>query len=644
MARQLTFANSDPVTGGRPTVDGFTGLHDLLEDGVIIAEGDEPGYDLGGRVTFDGGGGLSPAVIQCVRDVTQDFLYLSFLVRQDQSFDNNDLVVVCLRPDIGGTHDASTLRFDIFPVWTSETSGADIADTTNPLLPAGTPDPTLQVPPATPPATPIPSSHWHVRMGPTSSTSPATNAPFPPRRVSFYRGKTGGPPFWENPTAILPRGTEVKVASWSPDVPSGAAPDRCWSIELKIPRTLAVGGTPSSVTLNPQFGVYVNMVRVSVGGTSPPIGFQANTQYIWPDPSATISGTLGVNTNIDPTKYGEGYIPALDTPQGAHLAAGVKFRYDSLGVPLVGARLSTAPSNSPPGEVIDRTKDNVLVAQVENTGTRPAEDAPNVKADFHFANWGLGPSSPQPTNAFPAWAPASGASVPTAAQNINHGQQVELTANWLQANIPSQFAPPHDHQCVFVMLDSTSGVNFVQDSVRRNMNFIPLSEQRRPAEISGKGYPPPASGSHHRFALVVNARRLRQFERPREQPPGEIGVAGSSKGTAVVWQWIVSGFRRLDESLTIDGTTYETWEPAPGAFGYIARHDKPDDVLTYDLSGPGLRKLIDGVYELRVPHDGTVTLDTVVTAAPPKKKPKGCLGWVLAILLAIVAFFRKLFK
>jgi hypothetical protein len=283
----------------------------------------------------------------------------------------------------------------------------------------------------------------------------------------------------------------------------------------------------------------------------------------------------------------------------------------------------------------------VLVAQVENTGLTAADDAPNVTADFHFANWGLGPGSIPGVDAFPDWAPASGAApMPTTAQNINHGAQVELTTNWLAANVPSDYNPPHQHQCVFVMLDSSSGVDFVEASVRRNMDFVAFSEQERNAEISGVGYPPPASGKHQ-FALVVNSRQLWV----PGAPSGDGQTTHVSAPTLVpVWQWMVSGFRKLDESLTIDGTKYETWHPAPGAFGYIGTHDDPSHELTYQLTGGGLNKIVDGVYELEVPHNGSVTIGTHVVVGPKQSKRTGCIGVLLAILLAILAAIKKPFK
>jgi hypothetical protein len=183
------------------------------------------------------------------------------------------------------------------------------------------------------------------------------------------------------------------------------------------------------------------------------------------------------------------------------------------------------------------------------------------------------------------------------------------------------------------------------------MDFTAFSEQERTAEISGKGYPAPSSGSHHNFALVVHSRQVwvpgRSSDGGGDGPAGALTNVRTEKSFVPTWQWTVSGYRRLDESLTIDGKTYETWHPAPGEFGYVGTHDDPTHELSYELTGGGLKQLADGVFELKVPHNGSVKINTKVAVGPAKPKPTpstGCLGALLAFLAAIVAAVKKLFK
>ena len=82
---------------------------------------------------------------------------------------------------------------------------------------------------------------------------------------------------------------------------------------------------------------------------------------------------------------------------------------------------------------------------------------------------------------------------PSNPQTATSGTPVELIVPWASANIPAEYAT-RKHQCMFVQLTADSGVNFVSSSERRNMDFIPLSEEERPADISGEGYPAPGAG------------------------------------------------------------------------------------------------------------------------------------------------------
>lgn len=602
MAKQLTFADNDPVTGG-PTVDGFAGWTDQLLDGIpfrLWPVSDEPGYSNGGRATFDLGT-LTPAVIQCVKGLGQDFLYMSFLVRFNQNdspvtpgggpFSNDDVIVLALRSAFApAVHDSNTVRFDIYPIWNG--IGADEPGNP-PSVSAGTPDDTLSVDGQTF------TNTWHIRNGHS------------PRHVDFYQGVAGGG--WTPPTNVLPDGVQVKVHSYKPLVPAGNTQIGCWSIEVRLPITIPDGN--GGVRMQTSFGVYANLVRVGIGPTTPFQNFDHQTQYIWPQPGTPLTGTL-TSCPIDPGAYGQGYIPDFDSPPGANTGKGVQFFQWPGGVPGVGAVVAPTSTSVQPDDTIHGSKDNTLVAQVVNTD--PSINAPNVTADFHFANWGLGPAQ------FPLWSEAQGANpMPTAPTTIPAGGALTpLTSDWAAANIPT--ALKGTHQCVWVVLNSNQEVQFIQDSVRRNMNIATLSEHRATAEVSGKGYPPPPSGSNHRFVLVASAFAEPIIPEIVIESPGPhlAELFDAAAPPAVVWHWFTFGFvRRPDEVLVINKRKYEAWLPAPGGFGILAGHDHAEHPLNSDLLGPGVKRLARGVYELPVPHNGSVKIQTVLTAAPPAELP-----------------------
>jgi hypothetical protein len=367
-------------------------------------------------------------------------------------------------------------------------------------------------------------------------------------------------------------------------------------------------------------------------------------QYLFPTASGPLTGILDETLTI--SSYGEGRIPA----EGAIPGLGVRVRGGELGV---GARLTTDAAWSTIGNQISRTADTRFVTQVENTD--PANPATGVTAEIRLANWGL------PTTDFAAWAKAPGAAPnPSNAQNVVNGTDVELTTDWPLAQVPPEYRT-HWHQCMWVQLDSGSSVNFVRSSERRNMDFEHLSEASRDAEISGSGYPSPPSGNDHDFVLITNSRAIQVRGRgdsdgdssPSEEPTLMTHARG--QGTHTVFLWIVHGFRRTDDYLTIGDNKYEVVDPSPDAFGLIATHDgEPGDVLTSALDGGDIES--DGpVSHLRVPDGGSVTIQTSLKAAPAEKAKeddggggpddtKGCLPAILAVLAAIVAAIRRLFK
>ena len=657
----LAFNDFDPVTGG-PTLDGLTAISDA---GVITNEV-ERGYVQGGRLSYGGGSGLPPVVVDAIH-VGGGVLQLGLFCRFDLSFDDGDTIIVAVKPTPTSA-DNTARRIDIHPVFLD--IGADSRLPNGD--PAGDPD---DSPPGVPPG-----AVYHIRTNKTAA------------RLEHWRG-TGGTPRWttDNPGGgtYEPPGIDARGRSWTPPVPtlttsdgaqtlpigtfnvlntagfptaglfqvggsivrytgktatsftgctggSGAVPagtavsipETAWSVELRLPLFIAESGEgePPGISLNPDgFGLFVDVIRAGVTVASGPPGpggvFAA--QYLFPTAAAPLTGTVGENLNI-PT-FGTGLVPPLQSPAGANTGVGVRILNGELGI---GARLATAGPFTPPGSTIDRNNDNHLVTQVENTD--PTNAANNVTSEVRIANWGLPPAT------FAGWQKPPGAAPnPSTPANVSAaGGQAELIVPWASANIPAEYAT-RPHQCIFVQLTADSGVNFVSSSERRNMDFVPLSEQERPADISGTGYPAPSGGDHD-FLLVVNTRLVALTGGGGDDDDGpDIGLraAVGARRTTPIFMWIVHGYRITGDVLTIRGRKYEVLDPGPGQFGYFSEHDDPAHALTSEFAGAGIRR--DGnVYRLRVPHDGTVTIQTRVEASEPKPPPKheGCLAAIIRLI------------
>ncbi|KRA60344.1 hypothetical protein ASD79_08910 [Caulobacter sp. Root655] len=598
----LCFANADGVTGN-PTIDGFF----FTDAGVLTTEA-EPGYVGGSRMTF-GGAGFPPVVFQGVRDTGTGTLVFAFLCRLDRTFDPRDVVVLALRP-AAGAGDQARRRIDIFPSFLDV--GADDPG------PAGDPD---DIPPGVPMG-----ADYHVRGNHV------------PQAINFYRADNSAAP-WTAYSPVTPGAYEVKVRTWLPPVAMGSPDESAWSIEIRVPVSTATGGA-DWINLSPAgFGLYFSVVRIGQDVAAGPdvVDDYYATQFRFPVvPGNALTGFLDTTLQINPSWYGTGLIPALQVPAESNLGLGVRFVDGALGVgcrkPSTGATLS---------HEISGTENNHLVAILQNTGT---SDANNVTAEVRLANWGLGSPGFTDWARPPGLAPNPSASITVPAG----GGAVETHSDWLAGTIPAAYAA-HKHQCIWVQLSSSSAVNFAQSSVRRNMDFINLSEVERPAEVSGVGYPPPKDGGKtHDFLLFTHVRKIRvrdlmgkgavlgdemlafaagALQQPGPLPVPNLEMASIAVGDQREWRdtvlylWITEGYRRTGQTLTIGKITAEVLDEGPGAFGYVARHEGIDDPFSWSFEGPGLTRRRPGVHGLKVPHDGVTTLNVKLKA--DKDGPRG---------------------
>jgi hypothetical protein len=622
----LCFGNHDPVTGA-PVINGLVD-YDFLP--FLAADPFESGYVSGSKLTFEGGG-LPRVIFQGVRVPAGDKIVMGFMARFDSQFDADDLIIIALRSTFAG---GAERLIQILPNLAGVGAEPGVGDGPNQIK-------RNVVPPAT--------------------------------RVDYWSRASDASP-WA-PMASDPVGVEVKLRSWLPARPGGAPPEVAWSVEVSWPRVGADG-----FTLNDDFGLYFNVVRIlpnaSALAVESPFPTTAGTPSDSPGPSFVVP------------QWGHGLIPAIQVPAGSNTGVGVRFKNGSLGV---GRRVlgSGSPTLTTTIEGPAGPADNEIVAFIENTANVAAN---NIKAEFRFANWGL------PAADFPAWDLAAGAAPnPTAAANLTAAASPatptsnELIAEWPRADVPVEYQT-HGHQCIWVQLDAAAGVNFTQSSVRRNMDFDHFSDIERDAEVSGSGYPEPEDGSgEHDFVLQTFCRKIIVSEiiaggevdddtgalvggalQQGDQEPepnttlNRRAAAGSQFKDTVVFVWMTQGYRRSGKFMRIRGTDYEVLDHRPGEFGIVARHEGLTDPFHFALSAPGMVRYAPGIYGLKVPHKGKVTIGVKLGASPggregdqsdlpkapwPKSgaggDPKGgkgnCLGMLMGIgftLGAIVAAFR----
>jgi hypothetical protein len=227
-----------------------------------------------------------------------------------------------------------------------------------------------------------------------------------------------------------------------------------------------------------------------------------------------------------------------------------------------------------------------------------------------------------------------------------------------------------------VLLDSVQAVDFVQSSIRRNMNFVPMSSHEQTAEISGDGYPEPPEGvDDQEFALIVSqmlqARLITKkpdnvvgdrpggdgqfstgslaskYDARVYQPP--TGLFGNFLGYLLnlisqveiqyEWFWVMDAYRKTEFALKAGEKKYEIYQPA-GSFGYIGEHEGL--VSSWDQSvtaAPGDEDRLQAApnsrngYRMRVPNGGSARL---VTRLEATEFSVPFWMWLLLLLLPIL--------
>jgi hypothetical protein len=425
-----------------------------------------------------------------------------------------------------------------------------------------------------------------------------------------------------------------------------------WSIEVLIPTTTALGGA-IWIDIAGQFSLYINLYRLSYylpAPQQPFASYSAQYRFPLPDPTATGAGQLFLTTigdvmYVGDDWYGKASVPALG---GVNDAVGVCFQNVADPLASVGVRhLSPDVPNQPLDEWVygqHGTLDNTLVAQVKNTD--PSNPAQNVTAEFRFGKWGTPPAG------FGDWDPATahGASLPTTVNLGTAGSATdrnEITSSWLHTDVPVEYEVSDvwpGHHCVWVRLDSTGNVNFVQGGVRDNFNFVQLSEHSADATLSGRGYAPPRSGTDHDFVLLSH---IRSAVLP-EEGEGE----RSADSDRHVYYWMIDVFRRTGLTFTAGKTKAEILDPSPGQFGLVGAHyGDAADIIATQLAGKGVRR-VGNAYEVRVPHGGETTVGVwigagpegkVIPPAPPDDGPPSQSSWWEQLLRWIVELLKRLF-
>jgi hypothetical protein len=254
-----------------------------------------------------------------------------------------------------------------------------------------------------------------------------------PQITRYWKGDPGN---WLTNQA-LPAGTDIKVSR------SGGG-GGSWSIEVQLP--IAAFNIPVAN----YFGLYASAFKVNKFDFT-------YTENRWPEDALLTDNMGGGGTPFSDLENGT---PVPDkwgnVTRGGATCNGVYFGSGDI------------TTDQTPSNAISTNHNTVFSVDVHNSskdGALADIAANNVSAIFKLANFGMG--NP--------WTQITVAGNPTAALNINPADHRIYSTGAYRPGIdfnPATYAPPNDHQCVLVELNSsTPNTTFVNRSAWTNMNF-----------------------------------------------------------------------------------------------------------------------------------------------------------------------------
>ncbi len=444
-----------------------------------------------------------------------------------------------------------------------------------------------------------------------------------------YATRPGGTATWNGQAvpAFLQGGATGQTRVWV----TANGTNNTWGVQLRIPmNTLGLGST---------FGLYTSLLITTPGGV---------VQHHFPRSAPPISEDFGApdfTNGIPPVNtWGEGRIS-----NDPNCDIGVSIAWNQIG------------TNNADPHTINITSPNVFFARPHN-GTAGNIQIGEIKARFRLANWGAMP----PGGAWRDISPAGGVA---STKLISANSDAPVGTIEFPFTVPAAeqaFYTANKHQCILVDLTSSTNLDFANDSVVRNMDFVPASRFERDAEISVAGLgDPPAGQSAHRLWLYIEQLNMpastlttklrgsfnallgwfRSKENPdRPRPDLRARAAqGSDTNEEPTFEQIptyrVHTYVETGKYVTIGGKRLPILSVV-GSYGYFVSHD--GDLTGWSSELKGLEKHAPNIYATSLQRDGMVKVTDTIEAEEPNVFI--ALALLLFLLILLFLLFRLIRK
>jgi Zn-dependent metalloprotease len=606
-------------------------------DGIVDKNPDpdgdpELGWNNAYRLTF--GNGTDPQVaFQCLRsnDVSASNLYMSFEVKNDPAFNDEDLIILNFRPDKNSDEPQNDFRIFIYPVYTG----------------AGAKDPA--------------SADMSIEDNPDEA-----KANRPCRDIRFYQRQLepdGITWNWVQITDILKDDFEFKVYSYNEGDDIGAS--YSWNVEMKMPRSIKRAGDIEWIRLQDEFLFFFDVFRANEDPTN-------GVQYIWPkNLLEEPTGDLESEYTFPAYFWGDASLSSDGNCKGVWIEAS---EVGVLNDPCqrtgftsgdLSTNIKTGQFNAS-GELTSRAINRFMVTlrnnseEVKTAGSRVTLEpvsADDIKVRLRIAHWGasLGSgddwrviSGLQPTDIVDPPFPEKPAGCTSSftfhtttdeqgclpAQDIPEATGTAVPTpgtgrfyyDWILLGDENDgeikyYKDIQRHQCVYVEVSSNSNANILTRSLYRNMNFVEASSYSDTARISTKGCGIPPNGwSNHdiflqtrlktwivpRDSTKTKARWMQGYLYPTEKqsyyrapvsmPNPNVFITKNIASDSYA-EYIVDGYYYTGKFVIINNKRFDLLSPL-GSFGYIAHHGEAVEEWQTNLQG--LDNGNNGLYNIEI--------------------------------------------
>jgi hypothetical protein len=445
-----------------------------------------------------------------------------------------------------------------------------------------------------------------------------------------YATRTGGTSVWNTQAvpAWLQGGATGQTRVW---VTVNGATNNTWVVQLRIPA--------STLGLASAFGFYSSLLITTPGGV---------LQHHFPRSAPPISEEFGAPdfaNGIPPVNtWGEG-----QTGNDPTCNIGVSIAWNQIG------------TNNADPHTINISSPNTFFARPHN-GTTGNIGIGEIKARFRLANWGAMPPGGVWRDISPAGGVASTKLIPA-------NSDAPVGTIEFPFSVPAAeqaFYTANKHQCILVDLTSSTNLDFANDSVVRNMDFVPASRFERDAEISvaGLGDPPSGQAAHRLWVYIEEINMpastlttklrgsfkallgwFRSKENP-DRPPTDVRARLAQTSDTSEDQTLnqmptyrVHTYSETGKFVTIGGKRLPILSVI-GSYGYFVSHD--GELTGWSSELKGLERQAPNIYATSLPRDGLVKVTSTIEAEEPNAFI--ALGLLLVLLILLFLLFRLLRK